>query len=320
LIGHLEETGGYELLRLPEQYDAKISCTWPGASIRDPRTLEGELLRPERFGPQQVIEAKSRLGSRGYSAQHQQSPTPAEGALFKRQWFRRFLDIGDAYRLPERQVVVRHDECWTFAVMDPAKSKRKTADYTAIAVLSVTPQRHLIVRHMVRERLGPEEIVPRLNQVCSIYRPRWAGVESDGFQVFIAKETRATTLYAGQYVKKYPYIPEVKELTTSGVKGDRGKGARAQPLIIKFENGEIFLPEEDAFPWVSVLEDELVRFTGHDDSRDDQVDALSWGVIALNSVMPLVNFGELPFVIPNKLEVRNSWSRWNFNARDAAVF
>lgn len=50
----------------------------------------GAVLWPERYSAQEVANLKSAVGTRAWEALYQQRPSPAEGAIFKREWFRRF--------------------------------------------------------------------------------------------------------------------------------------------------------------------------------------------------------------------------------------
>ena len=59
-----------------------------GKIWEDWRTKEGELLWPQRIGNKEVAEAKNTLGSYGYAGQYQQRPSPAEGGIIKKAWFR----------------------------------------------------------------------------------------------------------------------------------------------------------------------------------------------------------------------------------------
>jgi predicted phage terminase large subunit-like protein len=87
---------GYTYLRLPEEYDGRKSVTVLGFS--DPRSQVGELLWPEHR-PREVVESlKIELGPYAYSAQYQQEPTPAKGAVFEIQWFK-------WYTLPKIRIV-----------------------------------------------------------------------------------------------------------------------------------------------------------------------------------------------------------------------
>lgn len=77
----------YTHLVFPEEYDPKISKATP--LFTDPRIKEGDLLRPRRFGPKEVEEAKSPsgLGRKTYAAVYQQKPMDDEGNMFLRRWF-----------------------------------------------------------------------------------------------------------------------------------------------------------------------------------------------------------------------------------------
>lgn len=90
LAGHVLEQGGYEHLNLPMEYDPKtsrVTCLkW-----KDPRRTDGELLAPARFDAAAVQELKVRLGAAAASAQLNQRPSPREGNIFKRAWWRFYV-------------------------------------------------------------------------------------------------------------------------------------------------------------------------------------------------------------------------------------
>ncbi|MEP7355346.1 MAG: hypothetical protein ABI824_19110 [Acidobacteriota bacterium] len=60
----------------------------------DPRQQPGELLWPARFGADELVSLKRSLGSYAASGQLQQRPSPAEGGMLKRNWFRFFQRAG----------------------------------------------------------------------------------------------------------------------------------------------------------------------------------------------------------------------------------
>src|SRR5262249_41550537 len=84
--GHLLEQGGWQHLCLPAEYEGSRPATSIG--FVDPRQSAGELLRPERFGAAEIESLKRSLGSYAVAGQLQQRPSPAEGGLLKRHWFR----------------------------------------------------------------------------------------------------------------------------------------------------------------------------------------------------------------------------------------
>src|SRR4030095_9034729 len=81
---------------------------------RDPRTENGELLNPERFGPTEVAQAKRDLGPRGYAPQHQQRPQPMGGGLFRRE----NVKIISPYELP--RLPFSEVRGWDFAATEEA--------------------------------------------------------------------------------------------------------------------------------------------------------------------------------------------------------
>jgi len=52
----------------------------------------GEALCPERYDTEDFLRTKKRIGSRSFAALYQQDPQPNEGTIFKRSWFKRFVD------------------------------------------------------------------------------------------------------------------------------------------------------------------------------------------------------------------------------------
>jgi hypothetical protein len=287
LLGHLETAGGYEILRLPEEFEigTGLSRMWSLAHIQEPRTEDGQLLRPERFPQEKVEEAKKRLGPYAYAAQHRQKPIPREGALIKFEWFKRYVEASDAYKVAPRADVVRKELVWTYFIIDPAKSKKKKADFTSIGIYGVLPDWRIMILDMINERCGHEMIVPRLNEVCRLWNPLWVGIESDGFQVMVCDEARATQPnFRGMWEKKHPYIPTVHELYTEC----RGKIQRGVPMIVKFRAGEILLPTDGVmgyeYPWLGAVEEQLTTVTGFDDEHDDIWDNVAWAVLSLQQL------------------------------------
>src|SRR3984893_287308 len=113
LSGHVLEQGGWEHLCLPAEYDATVFQSSIGWS--DPREQAGELLWPERFGIPEIVDLKRCLGSYGSAGQLQQRPSPAEGGILKRHWWRYWEPVRSgavgATLLPQRfdEVVISID-------------------------------------------------------------------------------------------------------------------------------------------------------------------------------------------------------------------
>jgi predicted phage terminase large subunit-like protein len=133
----------------------------------DPRTEEGELLFPARF-PRHVLEAAkapNALGEEGYAAQHQQSPTPAGGNMFKRKDWRFWKLDGIGAEDADGMARQRPSECYegpaiprpaTFdritISVDGTFKKTERGSYVAIHVWGSSGSRRLLL-HRVHERM-----------------------------------------------------------------------------------------------------------------------------------------------------------------------
>lgn len=122
LCGHVLAQGGWECLRLPAECEleerSRTFITLDGEKtlfFEDPRTKEGELLNPKRFGPAEQDEFRKQ-GEFHYAAQQQQRPVPRGGTIFQETWWR-FYDV-----LPEG--VDGWAQSWDLAFKD-----LKTSDY-----------------------------------------------------------------------------------------------------------------------------------------------------------------------------------------------
>lgn len=89
LTGHIlsKEAGEWVHLCLPMKYESDRSFI-TSIGWEDPRTEEGELLWPERFGEVEVKRLESKLGGPwAVAGQLQQRPEPKGGGVIKREWW-----------------------------------------------------------------------------------------------------------------------------------------------------------------------------------------------------------------------------------------
>ncbi|MGI4803040.1 MAG: hypothetical protein ACRYG8_55205, partial [Janthinobacterium lividum] len=82
--GLVQDDGDYVYLCLPAEYEPDHPHRW----FRDPRKEAGELLWLSHV-PRKVVDSlKTALGPYAAAGQLQQRPSPREGGLFKRSWFK----------------------------------------------------------------------------------------------------------------------------------------------------------------------------------------------------------------------------------------
>lgn len=93
--GYVLAGGGWEHLMLPSEYEPQRKSVTHRKIVRDgvlrrekfwedPRTVEGDLLFPQRFSKEVLERYKkpNELGAEGFAGQHQQNPTPSGGGIF----------------------------------------------------------------------------------------------------------------------------------------------------------------------------------------------------------------------------------------------
>ena len=276
LQGHILDSGEFEELRIPEEFETKRRVT-TSIGWTDPRTNDGELLRLTRFGPEEVRKAKRRLGSVGYAQQHQQRGTSPEGKHFKEHWFKDYVlnDAGDGYVYPDGSSAIK-DKIIPYIVIDPATGKGPTGDFTGVGVFAAD-LRHdrMLILEMVSQRMpiaganeGLDDLMKVVKRLSKQWRCEFAAVESDGFQASVAEKVEGLGL-------------SVRYVSHEG----KGKLTRAQSAIIMAEAGDIYLPHDST--WRQEFLDELCSFTGMGTSEvDNQVDTLSYAVQEYLRLLP----------------------------------
>jgi predicted phage terminase large subunit-like protein len=255
VAGEILRAGGWDHLNIPMEFDPEAaretSIGW-----RDPRAARGDLLCPERWPTEVVADLKARLGSYAYAGQYQQRPAPAEGGLFRREWFG-YYDLVDGGRVRlDDGVCLDPRSHIRFVTVDLAASLRESADYTVIAVWGLyrsNPSK-LILLDLERERIEGPDILPRVHRAVRTWGAKSAYIERAGFQLaFVQAAKRAG-------------IP-VREL-----EADKDKVSRSMTAQAMMEAGRILFPRNAG--WLADYERELLLFpTG---SHDDQVDVTSY--------------------------------------------
>lgn len=93
LAGWCRENG-YEALSLANEFDPNSRCVVPTLGWQDPRTEPGELLVPDRIGPEEVDALRTQMGTYAYAGQYNQQPAPDDGsAWFPESWWQLWLSL-----------------------------------------------------------------------------------------------------------------------------------------------------------------------------------------------------------------------------------
>lgn len=266
LVGRLLDTEGnqWTVVNFPAEAEGRDPL---GRAVGDP-------LWPEHgYGSAWLAETKIRVGSRVWNGLFQQRPTPQEGSIIKRHWWR-------FWRYPNRDmppVVVRDErgeyvnveavplpiafeemaQSWDMAFKDTQES--------AYVVGQVWSRRgaEKFLMDQVRERLDFVETVSAVKALSAKWpHTYWKWVEDKA---------------------NGPAVISVLRQTISGlipIEPDGSKEARAYAVTPQIEAGNVYLPHPLIAPWVSTFIEECASFPNgkYNDQVDAMTQALNWWV------------------------------------------
>jgi predicted phage terminase large subunit-like protein len=254
LAGHCIKQGGYEVLRLPAEYDGKKHFTSIGWS--DPRNETGELLWPDRFSKPVIDGLKKKLGSRGTASQLQQDPKAAEDGLFKRKWWKFYKD------LPLKGQIEKTVQFW-----DTAQKPGISNDYSVCATWAKTHNGYYLV-DVFRDKLEYPQLKQAIKIQAAKYSPTAIQIEDKSSGTSLIQDLRQETS-----LPIIAYDP-----------GRSDKQMRASAATPAVESGNCFLPE--GANWVQDFIVEHEQFPDCD--HDDQVDTTSQMVENFNRSVAFV--------------------------------
>jgi predicted phage terminase large subunit-like protein len=257
LAGHLLRRGGWEHLCLPSEFEperhSRTSIGW-----KDPRREAGELLFPAMFPTEVLDEAKTNLGSSGFAGQHQQRPMPAEGGMFKREWWRfwRHAWEDEIPELAARTVVLPGAFDQLILSWDCAFKKTDESDRVAGGVWG---------------RLGSEKYLVDLAWDRMSFTETVSALEAQAKKHPKAREKLVEDKANG------PAVIDVLSKKVSGiiaVNPEGGKEARAAATSPQVEAGNVFLPLHAKWRDAYIEEHASFPKASHDDAVDQQSQAL----------------------------------------------
>lgn len=234
---------GYDHLRIPMRYEPGRSTHTVGTG--DKRTVDGELMFPERFDEGQVCELEKSLGSYATAGQLQQRPVMRGGGMIKDAWVQRY-NTAPANKI---RIVQSWDTAYKAAqINDPSACTtwlQTTNGYYLIDAFTIMAEYPAVKRAIKSkyEQFTPDAVL----------------IEDKSSGQSLLQELRADS-----------NIPVI------AIKPEQDKETRLNAVSSLFESGLIYLPESS--PWLTDYESELFLFPagGHDDQVDSTSQALAW--------------------------------------------
>lgn len=255
--GHLWRT-----INIPAQADHDPSKGQVDPLGREP----GEFMLSARGRTTAQWEAiKVRAGSRTWNALYQGRPTPAEGGIFKREWWReygspRWIERADgSCWAPNADEVVMS---WDMAFKDLSSSDYVVGQVWARYGLEV------YLLDQVHARLSFVETCRALRQLAA----RWPQATAK----YVEDKANGTAVI-NQLARTVPGLIPVEP--------DGSKEARAAAVSPFVESGAVHLPAPELAPWIAGFIEEHAAFPNG--SHDDQVDATSQALnrLLLNPIL-----------------------------------
>lgn len=239
---------GFVHLNLPMEFEPDRRCrTYIGDELffEDPRTVEGELLFPERFPATEIERLKKAKGSYAYSGQYQQRPSPRSGGMFQRGDF----EIVDA--VPSG---AKRTRAWDFAASTSAAGR--APDWT-VGLRMAYVDGVFYVEDVVRDRWSPGDVEKNLKNTAS----------QDGTDVTIRMPQDPGAAGKADAATKIKLLAGYAAVVES-VTGE--KATRAKPASAQAEAGNVKLLRAK---WNEAFLDEVCVFPNG--QFDDQVDAFA---------------------------------------------
>lgn len=239
LTGHLLKKGGYDHLVLPAQFEVSSrikSKTF--LQFKDPRSVDGELLWPNRFSKKAIDELKVDMGSLASSGQLQQDPKPADGGMFKRKWWQWYRDLPT-----DIEQIVQFWDC--------AQKVGVSNDYSVCATWAKTPKGFYLL-DLWREKVEAPDLERAVSTNFSKHKPNAVVIEDKS-----SGSSLIQTLLRETDLPVIPYDP-----------GKLDKVTRASAVTPKVESGRCFLNERIEGIEDFLLEHEKFPSAAHDDTVD----------------------------------------------------
>lgn len=218
----------------------------------------GEPLCPELFSKEALESIKKRLGTYWWNALYQQRPSPPEGGVLKRSWWKFYK------KAPEKfdEVI----QSW-----DMSFKETSSGSYVVGQVWGrIGADKYLL--DQIRDRMD----FPTTIQAVKTLTAKWPQAKAK------LVEDKANGPAVIATLKKE--IPGLIAVQPEG-----SKEARAHAVAPDIEAGNVYLPDPSIAPWIHDFIEECSAFpTG---AHDDQVDAMTQALLRLEKGIrkPIVN-------------------------------
>ena len=209
----------------------------------------GEALCPGLFTKETLESTKTRLGSYWWNALYQQRPSPAEGGIFKRNWWQYYRKAPDKFD----EIL----QSWDMSFKDT-----KTADYVVGQVWGRKGADKYLL-DQVRDRMD----FPATVQAVRSLSAKWPQVRVK----LVEDKANGPAVIATLKREINGLIP---------VEPQGGKVVRAWAVSPEVEAGNVYIPDPSIARWVHDFVEECSAFPNG--AHDDQVDSMTQALMRLS--------------------------------------
>ncbi len=245
---HEDDLVGRILKAAAEDGEQWKVISFPAIAEKDERhRKEGEALHPERYPLETLARIRTAVGSRVWASLYQQRPAAAEGAIFKREWWKVYTPITDDPQALILALGITH----VVQFWDTAFKTKTEHDYSVCITLGQSENRYYVL-----DRWKGKVEFPELKNTAIAHAAKW----------------QPHTLLIEDAASGKSLIQELQRdslLPVHPIKVDKDKVSRAYAVTPLLEAGRVFYPVNA--PWAQDFIDTLATFPNAE--HDDDVDA-----------------------------------------------
>jgi len=218
----------------------------------------GKPLWPQYWNLLELEKVRTAIGQRKWNAQWQQTPTAEDGAILKREWWRRWPNDD----LPPVEYLIQS--------YDTAYSKKETADYSVITTWGVfypdvDSGANIILMDVERGRWDFPELKRKALEHYKHWQPDNVLIEAKATGTVLQQEMRRMGIPVTMY-------------NPGGRRAGQDKVSRANAVAPMFESGMVWAPQTQ---WADELIEECAAFPNGD--NDDMVDSTTQAMLRFRS-------------------------------------
>ena len=286
LTGHIlsKDVGEWTHLCLPMKFERDRAKTTV-IGWADPRTEEGELLWPERFGEAEVVTLERQLGPFAAAGQLQQRPEPAGGGVIKREWWQLWEEQSFP---PMDYIIASLDTAYTTKTINDASALTVwgvfTSDTKAISMRTMDSDGRpmyinrdyseaaprVMLMHAWQDRLELHELVEKVGKTAKSLKIDKLIIENKASGISVAQEIRR--LYGNESFAVQLHDPKSQD-----------KLSRLYSVQHLFAEGMIYAPDR---AWADMVMTQVGQFPKG--KHDDLVDTVSMAMRHLREMGLLV--------------------------------